>query len=159
MTRVKNVLNSVQNTEESTGKAQYKILQTPQKPGVRGRFGPYMNKFNWSALKNDSRLSAAQKKTIDKILVSLQVPARDKFRNRPALNFNIKNARFLKANGSVNIAKVNGEVLKRLPKNKPMKENNNNVFYNAQQQFNTKNENKNLAAQMLRQHRQASGNY
>jgi hypothetical protein len=156
LTRVKNVLNSVQNTEESTGKAQYKILQTPQKPGVRGRFGPYMNKFNWSALKNDSRLSAAQKKTIDKILVSLQVPARDKFRNRPALNFNIKNKKFLKANGSVNIAKVNGEVLKRLPKNKPMKENNNNVFYNAQQQFNN---NKNLAAQMLRQHRQASGNY
>jgi len=115
-----------------------------------------MNKFNWSALKNDSRLSAAQKKTIDKILVSLQVPARDKFRNRPALNFNIKNKKFLKANGSVNIAKVNGEVLKRLPKNKPMKENNNNVFYNAQQQFNN---NKNLAAQMLRQHRQASGNY
>jgi len=116
-----------------------------------------MNKFNWSALKNDSRLSAAQKKTIDKILVSLQVPARDKFRNRPALNFNIKNKKFLKANGSVNIAKVNGEVLKRLPKNKPMKENN-NVFYNAQQHFNNNN-NKNLAAQMLRQHRQASGNY
>ena len=156
MKRVQDVLNSVQNTEESTGKAQYKILQTPQKPGVRGRFGPYMNKFNWSALKNDSRLSAAQKKTIDKILVSLQVPARDKFRNRPPLNFNIKNTKFLKANGSVNIAKVNGEVLKRLPKNKPMKENNNNVFYNAQQQFNN---NKNLAAQMLRQHRQTSGNY
>jgi len=116
-----------------------------------------MNKFNWSALKNDSRLSAAQKKTIDKILVSLQVPARDKFRNRPALNFNIKNKKFLKVNGSVNIAKVNGEVLKRLPKNKPMKENNNNVFHNTQQQFNENN--KNLAAQMLRQHRQTSGNY
>ena len=156
MTRVKNVLNSVQNTEESTGKAQYKILQTPQKPGARGRFGAFMNKFNWSSLKNDPRLTVAQKKTIDKILVSLQVPARDKFRNRPALNFNIKNKKFLKANGSVNIAKVNGEVLKRLPKNKPMKENNNNVFYNAQQQF---NENKNLSSQMLRQHRQAFGNY
>jgi len=157
LTRVKNVLNSVQNTEESTGKAQYKILQTPQKPGARGRFGPYMNKFNWSALKNDSRLSAAQKKTIDKILVSLQVPARDKFRNRPALNFNIKNKKFLKANGSVNIAKLNAEVRSRLPKNNPPE--NTNVFYNAQQQFNTKNENKNLAAQMLRQYRQASGNY
>jgi hypothetical protein len=140
LTRVRNVLNFVDTTEESTGKAQYKILQTPQRPGVRGRFGPYMNKFNWSALKNDSRLNAAQKKTIDKILASLQVPARDKFRNRPALNFNIKNKKFLKANGSVNIAKVNGEVLKRLPKNKPMKENNNNVFYNAQQQINNKPE-------------------
>ena len=156
MTRVKNVLNSVQNTEESTGKAQYKILQTPQKPGARGRFGAFMNKFNWSALKNDPRLTVAQKKTIDKILVSLQVPARDKFRNRPALNFNIKNTKFLKANGSVNIAKLNAEVRRRLPKNKPMKENNNNVFYNAQQQFN--NNNKNLAAQMFRQRRQTFGN-
>lgn len=140
MKRVQDVLNSVQNTEESTGKAQYKILQTPQKPGARGRFGAFMNKFNWSSLKNDPRLTAAQKKTIDKILVSLQVPARDKFRNRPALNFNIKNTKFLKANGSVNIAKVNGEVLKRLPKNKPIKENTNNVFHNAQQQFNNKPE-------------------
>jgi hypothetical protein len=99
-----------------------------------------MNTFKWSALKNDPRLTAAQKKTIDKILVSLQVPARDDFRNRPALNFNIKNKKFLNANGSVNIAKVNGEVLKRLPKKKPMKENNNNVFYNAQQQINNKPE-------------------
>ena len=152
MTRVKNVLNSVQNTEESTGKAQYKILQTAQKPGARGRFGPYMNKFNWSALKNDTRLSAAQKKTIDKILASLQVPVRDKFRNRPPLNFNIE--KFRKANGQLDIPKLNAEVRRRLPVNKPVK-GNNNVFYNAQQQFNT---NKNLASQMLRQHRQTFGN-
>lgn len=155
MSRVKNILNSVQNTEESTGKAQYKILQTAQKPGVRGRFGPYMNKFNWSKLKNDSRLSAPQKKTIDKILASLQVPVRDKFRNRPALNFNLE--KFRKANGQLNIPKLNAEVRRRLPVNKPVNENT-NVFYNAQQQFNTKNENKNLSSQMLRQHRQAYGN-
>lgn len=136
MTRVKNILNSVQNTEESTGKAQYKILQTPQKPGARGRFGAFMNKFNWSALKNDSRLSAAQKKTIDKILASLQVPVRDKFRNRPALNFNLE--KFRKANGQLNIPKLNAEVRRRLPVNKPPK--NTNVFYNAQQQFNNKPE-------------------
>jgi len=153
LTRVKNVLNSVQNTEESTGKAQYKILQTAQKPGVRGRFGPHMNKFNWSALKNDSRLSVAQKKTIDKILASLQVPVRDKFRNRPALNFNLE--KFRKANGQLNIPKLNAEVRRSLPVNKPVNENT-NVFYNAQQQFNNK---KNLAANELRQHRQAFGQY
>jgi hypothetical protein len=140
LTRVRNVLNFVDTTEKSTGKAQYKILQTPQTNGPFSQLGPFMNKFNWSALKNDPRLTAAQKKTIDKILVSLQVPARDDFRNRPALIFNIKNKQFLNANGSVNIAKVNGEVLKRLPKKKPMKENNNNVFYNAQQQINNKPE-------------------
>jgi hypothetical protein len=111
-----------------------------------------MNKFNWSALKNDTRLSAAQKKTIDKILASLQVPVRDKFRNRPPLNFNIE--KFRKANGQLDIPKLNAEVRRRLPVNKPVK-GNNNVFYNAQQQFNT---NKNLASQMLRQHRQTFGN-
>lgn len=96
-----------------------------------------MDKFNWSALKNDSRLSAAQKKTIDKILASLQVPVRDKFRNRPALNFNLQ--KFLKANGQLNIPKLNAEVRRRLPVNKPVKENT-NVFYNAQQQINNKPE-------------------
>jgi len=113
-----------------------------------------MNTFNWSKLKNDSRLTAPQKKTIDKIVASLQVPVRDKFRNRPALNFNLE--KFRKANGQLNIPKLNAEVRSRLPKNKPVKENNNNVFYNAQQQFN--NNNKNLAANTLRQHRQAYGN-
>lgn len=126
---MKNVFNSVQNTEESTGKAQYKILQTPQRPGLAGRRGPYMNKFNWNALKNDSRLSAAQKKTVDKILMSLQVPARDKFRNRPPINFNIS---------GMTVAQVNTEVRKRLPKVKvytnPVA--NENVFYNARQTFN-----------------------
>jgi hypothetical protein len=155
LNRVKSTLNSVQNTEESTGKAQYTILQTAQRPGLRGRTGPYMNKFNWSALKNDSRLNPAQKKTVNKILASLQVPVRDKFRNRPPLNFNIKNKKFLKENGSVNIAKLNAEVRNRLPKERvvlPPK--NENVFYNAQQQFN----NKNQGAQMFRQHREAYGN-
>lgn len=47
-----------------------------------------MDKFNWTQLKNDSRLSNAQKKTVNKILLSLQVPARDNFRNRPAITFN-----------------------------------------------------------------------
>lgn len=114
--RVKNVLESVQNTEESTGKAQYTILQTAQRPGFKGRFGNFMNKFNWSALKNDPRLNPAQKKTVNKILVSLQVPSRDKFRNRPALNFNIFNSKFLKANGSPNIPKINAAVRSRLVK-------------------------------------------
>jgi hypothetical protein len=54
--------------------------------------GPYMNTaLNWSKLKNDPRLNAAQKKTIDKILVSLQVPVRDMWRNRPRINFDPKN--------------------------------------------------------------------
>jgi hypothetical protein len=116
LTRVKSILNSVQNTEESTGKAQYAILKTPQRPGLRGRAGPYMNKFNWKILRNDPRLSHAQKKTVNKILVSLRVPARDQHMNRPSLNFNIKNAKFLRANGSVNIPKVNVEVLNRMRK-------------------------------------------
>lgn len=47
--------------------------------------------LNWSKLKNDPRLSAAQKKTINKIVVSLQVPARDLWRNRPPINFDPKN--------------------------------------------------------------------
>jgi len=99
-----------------------------------------MNKFNWSKLKNDSRLSAAQKKTIDKILVSLQVPVRDKFGNRPPLNFNIKNTKFLSArNGEPNIPKLNAEVRRRLPPSRSSNENT-NVFYNAQQQFNNKPE-------------------
>lgn len=105
--RVKNVLNSVKNTDESTGKAQYTILQTAQRPGLRGRLGPYMNKFNWSVIKNDQRLNGAQKKTVNKILISLQVPARDKQRNRPALNFNISGK---------TISQINSEVRKRLPK-------------------------------------------
>jgi hypothetical protein len=159
LTRVKNVLNSVQNTEESTGKAQHAILKTAQRPGLRGRAGPYMNKFNWSKLKNDPRLNAAQKKTVNKILVSLQVPARNKFRNRPPLNFNIKNKKFIKANGSVNIAKVNVEVLNRLRKSQrpaAQPSENQNVFYNARQTFEPNN--KNLSSQILRQHRQAYGN-
>ena len=97
-----------------------------------------MNTFKWANLKNDPRLSAAQKKTVNKILVSLQVPARDKFRNRPPLNFNVKNKKFLKANGSVNIAKVNVEVLNRLRKSQrpaAQPSENTNVFYNARQQF------------------------
>jgi hypothetical protein len=141
LTRVKNVLNSVQNTEESTGKAQHAILKTAQRPGLRGRAGPYMNTFNWAKLKNDPRLNAAQKKTVNKILVSLQVPARNKFRNRPPLNFNIKNKKFIKANGSVNISKVNVEVLNRLRKSQrpaAQPSENQNVFYNARQTFNQK---------------------
>ena len=105
--RVKNIFNSIQNTEESTGKAQYKILQTAQRPGLRGRAGPYMDKFNWSALKNDPRLTRAQEKTVNKILMSLQVPARNQFRNRPPLNFNISGK---------TVAQVNAEVRQRLPK-------------------------------------------
>jgi hypothetical protein len=66
-----------------------------------------MNKFNWSAIKNDPRLNGAQKKTVNKILISLQVPTRDKQRNRPALNFNISGK---------TIAQINSEVRKRLPK-------------------------------------------
>jgi len=89
--RVKNTLNSVQNTENSTGRAQYEILKSPQ-PGKSKMRGPYMNTaLNWSKLKNDSRLNAAQKKTIDKILVSLRLPVRDIHRNRPPINFDPKN--------------------------------------------------------------------
>jgi hypothetical protein len=61
----------------------------------------------------------------------------------------------------VNIAKVNVEVLNRLRKSQrpaAQPSENQNVFYNARQSFNTRNENKNLASQMLRQHRQAFGN-
>jgi hypothetical protein len=155
--RVQDVLNSVQNTEESTGKAQHIILKRGQKPGwLSNRRGPWMNTaIIWSNLKNDSRLNPAQKKTINKIVVSLQVPARDKNGNRPALNFNIKSTKFLSArNGQPNIAKINQEVRSRAPKNEPNE--NTSVFYNAQQQFN--NNNKNLAAQMFRQHRQTFGN-
>jgi hypothetical protein len=142
-------MNSVQNTEKSTGNAQYRILKTPQKPGPRARFGPYMNKFNWSALKNDQRLTPVQKKTVEKILVSLQVPARDRVRNRPRLNFNIK--KFLKANGTVNIAKLNAEVRSRLPK-----EHNNSNSSTVRVERPTVRAN-NAAAVALRQHREAYG--
>ena len=91
MRGVKNIINSVQNTENSTGNAQYQILKSPQ-PGKSKLKGPYMNTaLNWSKLKNDPRLNAAQKKTINKILVSLQIPARDMWRNRPRINFDPKN--------------------------------------------------------------------
>jgi hypothetical protein len=149
--RVKSILNSVQNTEKSTGNAQYRILKTPQRPGPRARFGPYMNKFNWSALKNDQRLTPVQKKTVEKILVSLQVPARDRVRNRPRLNFNIKNKKFLKANGTVNIAKLNTEVRSRLPK-----ERNNSNSSNVRVNRPNVRAN-NAAAVALRQHREAYG--
>jgi len=147
--RVKNVLNSVQNTEESTGRAQHAILKTQQVPGFKGRFGAYMNKFNWSALKNDSRLTAAQKKTVNKILVSLQVPARDQYRNRPAINFNTT---------GMTIAQVNAKLRKneqaKRARNNPLFENNKNVFHNAKQTFNNPTFNINAA----RQHREAFGN-
>lgn len=107
-----------------------------------------MNKFNWSALKNDPRLTAAQKKTVNKILVSLQVPARDKYRNRPAITFNTK---------GMTIAQVNATVRKieeqKRVRNSPLFENK-NVFYNAKQTFN----NPTFNLQTARQHRQAYGN-
>jgi hypothetical protein len=110
-----------------------------------------MNKFNWSALKNDQRLTPVQKKTVEKILVSLQVPARDRVRNRPRLNFNIKNKKFLKANGTVNIAKLNTEVRSRLPK-----ERNNSNSSNVRVNRPNVRAN-NAAAVALRQHREAYG--
>lgn len=144
---MKNILNSVQNSENSTGQAQHRILKTAQKPGARGRFGAYMNKFNWSKLKNDPRLSAAQKKTVNKILTSLQVPARDEFRNRPPITFDPT---------GMTIAQVDNKVRKNLAQKKMRNENNKNVFHDAKQTFNNKN--KNQSQQMYRQHRQAYGN-
>jgi hypothetical protein len=149
LTRVKNVFNSVQNTEESTGKAQHSILKTQQIPGFKGRFGAYMNKFNWSALKNDSRLTAAQKKTVNKILVSLQVPARDEFRNRPAITFNTKGMTVAQINAKLR----KNEELKRV-RNNPIFENNKPVFQKATQTFTNPTFNMNAA----RQHREAFGN-
>ena len=119
-------------------------------PGAKGRFGAYMNKFNWSTLKNDPRLTAAQKKTVNKILVSLQVPARDKYRNRPAITFNPI---------GMTIAQVNAKVRKneeqKRARNNPLFENNKNVFYNAKQTF---SDNPTLNLQTARQHREAFGN-
>jgi hypothetical protein len=122
LTRVKNVFNSVQNTEELTGKAQHSILKTQQIPGFKGRFGAYMNKFNWTALKNDPRLTAAQKKTVNKILVSLQVPARDDYRNRPAITFDTT---------GMTVAQVNAKIRKNLDQKRVRNENNKNVFQNV----------------------------
>lgn len=108
-----------------------------------------MNKFNWSKLKNDSRLSAAQKKTVNKILVSRQVPARDEFRNRPPITFDPT---------GMTIAQVNAKIRKNLTqkkmRNNPIFENNKNVFHNAKQTFN----NPTFNLQTARQHRQAYGN-
>ena len=119
-------------------------------PGAKGRFGAYMNKFNWSVLKNDPRLTAAQKKTVNKILVSLQVPARDKYRNRPAITFNPI---------GMTIAQVNAKVRKneeqKKARNNPLFENNKNVFYNAKQTF---SDNPTFNLQTARQHREAFGN-
>ena len=108
-----------------------------------------MNKFNWTALKNDPRLTAAQKKTVNKILLSLQVPARDEFRNRPAITFNT---------AGMTISHVNAKIRKneeqKRVRNNPIFENNKNVFHNAKQTFNNPTFNMNAA----RQHREAFGN-
>ena len=149
MNRVKTILNSVENSENSTGRAQYKILQTPQGTGKRARFGAYMNKFNWSKLKNDQRLSAAQKKTVNKILVSLNVPARDKFRNRPAITFDPTGMSIAQVNAKVRTAIATRPAAQASPNA------NGNTFYNTKQTFNN---NKNQALQTARQHREAFGN-
>jgi hypothetical protein len=109
-----------------------------------------MNKFNWKALKNDPRLTAAQKKTVNKILVSLQVPARDDYRNRPAITFNTT---------GMTTAQVNDKIRKNLAqkkiRNNPFFENNKNVFHNVKHStFNNPTFNMNAA----RQHREAFGN-
>lgn len=109
-----------------------------------------MNKFNWSKLKNDPRLTAAQKKTVNKILVSLQVPARDEFRNRPAITFDPT---------GMTIAQVNNKIRKNLAqkktRNNPFFENNKNVFHNVRHStFN----NPTFNLQTARQHREAFGN-
>lgn len=107
LNRVKNILNSVQNTENSTGNAQYQILKSPQ-PGKTKMWGPWMNTaMNWSKLKNDPRLSAAQKKTINKILVSLQVRAVDERRNRPRINFDPKSMTLAQINSKLRKAVAN----------------------------------------------------
>ena len=115
-----------------------------------------MNKFNWSGLKNDSRLSPAQKKTVNKILVSLQIPVRDQFRNRPALTFNIFNSKFMKTNGQPNIPKINAEVRARLPKvrNNSISQ----VNVPSSSKTNTTHQRQSNATAALRQHRQAFGN-
>jgi hypothetical protein len=99
-----------------------------------------MNKFNWTALKNDPRLTAAQKKTVNKILLSLQVPARDSFRNRPAITFNTKGMTVAQVNAKLR----KNEELKRV-RNNPIFENNKNVFQNAKQTFNNPTFNMNAA--------------
>ena len=113
-----------------------------------------MNKFNWSKLKNDQRLSAAQKKTVSKILVSLQVPARDKFRNRPAITFDPT---------GMSIAQVNAKVMASVPVRPVAQASpnaNGNVFYNAKQTFNnpTFEKNNNAARQANRQATEHFGN-
>lgn len=142
--RVERYLNSVKNTEESTGNAQYRILKTPQLTGARGRYGPYMDKFNWIRIKNDDRLSAAQKKTIQKIITSLQLPARDNFRNRPALNFNTT---------GMSIAQINFK-LKSKKRSDPFFTKNKNT--NTTVVGNPLYENTNV--QQARQHRNVFGN-
>jgi hypothetical protein len=110
------------------------------------RFGAYMNKFNWSALKNDPRLTAAQKKTVNKILVSRQVPARDKFRNRPAITFDPT---------GMTVAQVNAKLRKNEEQKRVRNENNKNVFHNVRHStFNNPTFNMNAA----RQHKEAFGN-
>lgn len=113
--RVETILNSVENNENSTGRAQYKILTTPQGSGKTARFGKFMNVFKWSNLKNDQRLSAAQKKTVNKILISLQVQARDKFRNRPAITFNPNGMSVAQINQKVRATMVTRPVVQNSP--------------------------------------------
>lgn len=113
--------------------------------------GPYMDTaLNWTKLKNDSRLTSQQQKTINKIVVALQVPVRDAHRNRPPINFN--------ASG-MTIAQVNDRLRKAVNakrRNNPFFSNNssppgfkkhNNPTFNAQSNLNT-----------ARQHREAFGN-
>ncbi len=110
-----------------------------------------MNKFNWTALKNDPRLTAAQKKTINKILVSLKVPSRDEFRNRPAITFDTT---------GMTDAQVNSKIRKNLAQKKTFnnpafKNNTKNVFREVKH---SKFNNPAFNLQTARQHREAFGN-
>jgi hypothetical protein len=148
--RVEPILSSVQNSENSTGRAQYRILQTPQGTGKTARFGKFMNVFKWSTLRNDERLSAAQRKTVNKILISLQVPARDKFRNRPAITFNPNGMTVAQINQKVRATMVTRPVVQNSPNaqsQRPVMRRNPTFVENS---------GANLRA--ARQHRQAFGN-
>jgi len=102
-------------------------------------------------------MSVAQKKTINKILLSLRLPVRDQFRDRPPINFNtngMPNSQ-VTARLRVNIAKkkvYNSPVFSNNSVPSGFKTRNNPEFRPQRQSANTN------ARQALRRHREAFGN-
>lgn len=119
-------------------------------PQTRPYGSKYPNKHPWKNITNSLNqynLTNAQKNMIRRINVAIaSQPFKLFMSNRSPVTVNIKG---LSRNEAI-------QKQKKALANQQARQSQQNVFYNARQQFNNKN--KNLGAQMYRQHRQAYGN-